>query len=420
MTTIGIIGAGITGVTTAYYLAKQGYQVIVFDKHPYAAMQTSYANGGQLSVSNSEVWTNWVTLKKGMKWMFRKDAPLLFNPSPSLPKYKWMAGFLLNTLKGQTNFDKYTRATIKYGLEARELYYQIAEEEGISFDLLKRGILHFYRDESTLAAAEKSCEYFQAAGVDRHMISADEVIKLEPALVPIKDTILGGTYTPDDASGDIHKFCLELTEVLKIKYGVTFAYDTEVTSIKTIAELIFLNVKTRHPGIFTNQQIILHHLVICAGADSSILGSMIGDSVNVYPIKGYSITIPLNDAKSQASAPTISLLDEATKIVSSRLGDRLRVAGTAELADWNYDIRQDRIKPLIEWTRTCFPDVDIENVIPWAGLRPMTTTMFPIIRSAKTTDLITFNTGHGHLGWTLSAATAKETAELIWNKANGV
>jgi D-amino-acid dehydrogenase len=415
MSSIGIIGAGVTGVTTAYYLAKMGYSVVVYDKHPYSGMQTSYANGGQLSVSNAEVWTSWPTVKKGLKWMFKKDAPLLFNLSPSMPKYKWIAGFLMNTVKGQSNFDKYTKLTIEYGLAARELYYEIAEEEGIHFDLLKKGILHFYRDKKTFDAAIQSCEYFKSAGVDRHVVTADEVVKLEPALAPISHTILGGTYTPDDASGDIHVFCHKLTKVLQERYGVVFKYDTTVTDILTYNSHV--NVTT-----LTNKSLheidVLEQVIVCAGVDSNEFAHMVGDSVNVYPVKGYSITIPLESGPYWDSAPTISLLDEATKIVSSRLGDRLRVAGTAELADWNYDIRQDRIKPLTDWVRTCFPDVSVKNAVPWAGLRPMTATMFPVVRHAKTTDRVLFNTGHGHLGWTLAAATAKEIAELIWDQAN--
>jgi D-amino-acid dehydrogenase len=417
MSSIGIIGAGITGVTTAYYLARLGYSVVVYDKHPYSAMQTSYANGGQLSVSNAEVWTSWSTVKKGMKWMFKKDAPLLFDLTPSMPKYKWLAGFLLNTIKGQSNFDKYTGLTIQTGLAARELYYEIAEEEDIQFDLLKQGILHFYRDRKTYDAAIKSCEYFKAAGVDRYMISTDEVVKLEPSLAPIRNTILGGTYTPDDASGDIHKFCVELTQVLKDRYGVVFKYDTTVTDIRPYSQ--FVDVTTESNGEM-NVDARLEQVIICAGVDSNELAKMVDDSVNVYPVKGYSITVPLESSFSRNAAPMISLLDDATKIVSSRLGDRLRVAGTAELADWNYDIRQDRVKPLLDWVRTCFPDVSVKNAVPWAGLRPMTPTMYPIVRESVSSDRVLFNTGHGHLGWTLGAATSKEIADLIWNKANGV
>ncbi len=405
MKQVCVIGAGITGITTAYELARDGYQVTVLDKHPYVAMQTSYANGGQLSVSNSEVWTTWPTVWKGMKWMFKKDAPLLFNPRPSFPKMAWMGGFLMNTLMG--NQRAHTQETVRLGLIAREQYFKIADETGIEFNLLKKGILHFYRNDKSFESGRKSCDLFQSMGVNRYAVSADEVLDIEPNLAKAEHKIVGGTYTPDDASGDIHKFCSELSKVLKIVYGVNFIYDTTVTDIQDYHDGVMI---TRTGDRYEINQ-VYDYLVICGGAESSHLSAMLHDHINVYPVKGYSITV--NTAGRQSYSPTVSLLDEELKIVSSTYGTRLRVAGTAELADWNLDIKADRIKPLVDWVRHSFPELSVEDVKPWAGLRPMTPSMLPICRPSKASDRIVLNTGHGHLGWTLAPATALATLDHI-------
>lgn len=412
MKSIAVIGAGITGITTAYFLAKRGHAVTVYEKHPYAAMQTSYANGGQLSVSNAEVWTTWPTLWKGFKWMFKQDAPLLFNPKPSWPKAKWIGGFLLNTIRN--SYLENTHKTIDIGLQARELYYQIADEEKIKFGLLKQGILHFYRDDKYLEAARGSCALFQSHGVDRHMVTKEEVIELEPSLAPMKNRIVGGTFTPGDASGDIHVFCQELEKVLKSKYGVKFRYEQTVDGLYRTSENSVLLISNGAAGLDTAGY---DNVVVCSGVDSPRVSKLIGDNLNVYPVKGYSITVTLDDA-SKLHTPIRSLLDEQTKIVASRIDfNKFRVAGTAELADWNYDIRADRIKPLVDWTRECFPSMNMSDVKPWAGLRPMTSNMLPIVKESKRLPGVFYNTGHGHLGWTLGAATAASVAEQIEAKS---
>jgi D-amino-acid dehydrogenase len=407
MSKVVVIGAGITGITTAYSLAKRGHKVTVIEAEPYAAMITSYANGGQLSVSNSEVWTTWGNIGKAAGWMIRKDAPLLINPWPSRRKISWAAGFLANTLLMQ--YKTNTIKTIELGLRARDHYFNIADQEGIDFNLYKRGILHFYEDNAYYAAAVKSCDLYQANGVDRKPISIQEMAAIEPALEKNK-SIIGATYTPGDASGDIHKFCVELAKVLKQKYAVEFFYNTRVEQIDKVHEIIALQTYGYQNNVKT---IIADHVVICAGVASADLAHMLNDRVPVYPIKGYSLTIPLATKQAQEAAPEVSLLDDQAKIVTSRLGkDRFRIAGTAELADYNLDIRKSRIDPLTKWVRKNFPQVPTQHCIPWAGLRPMTPSMLPIVRQSKTPHCW-FNTGHGHLGWTLSAATAEIIADQI-------
>jgi len=408
---IAVIGAGVTGVTTAYELLKDTHEVVLYDRLPYAGMHTSYANGGQLSVCNSEVWTSPATLLKGMKWMFHNDAPLLFNPKPSIPKMRWIAGFLKNTFNGTA--DQHTIDTIKIGLRARELYFQMADELGLEFSLKKKGILHFYRDIHSYNVAKESLPLFHANGVNRITVTPDEIVAIEPALAHIKSTLIGGTYTQDDASGDIHQFCVSMIDYLRSK-GVETMFDTEVSTIAFLEDGRQIVVSKQSDPANPMQLVIdtrlFDKIVICGGVDSPRLSRMVGDNLNIYPVKGYSITLPIAEGQ---SSPQVSLLDEATKIVSSNFGDRLRVAGTAELADWNYDIRADRIKPLVNWTRVCFPWLSVEDTKPWAGLRPMTPSMLPVVQESKRSPGVFYNTGHGHLGWTMAPATAEAVCDLI-------
>lgn len=407
MSKVIVIGAGITGITTAYSLAKRGYEVTVIESQPYAAMVTSYANGGQLSVSNSEVWTTWNNVFKAAKWIFKKDAPLLVNPWPSRKKMSWAAKFFANTVA--MKYESNTIKTIELGLRAREHYFRIADEEKINFDLYKKGILHFYKNSAYFAAAVKSCELYQKHGLDRTPITLEQMVELEPALAN-NNSIIGATYTASDATGDIHNFCRELSNVLEHRYGVKFSYNTEVQQVDKLHEVVSVQTLVDNNNLKT---FIADHVVICAGVASAKIAPMVNDAVDVYPVKGYSITIPLLNKAEQEAAPEVSLLDDEAKIVTSRLGkDRFRIAGTAELADYNLDIRKDRIDPLVQWVRKNFPHVSTEHVIPWAGLRPMTPSMMPIVRQTKTPH-VWFNTGHGHLGWTLSAATAEMIADQI-------
>lgn len=405
MTHIAIIGAGITGVTTAYALARQGYSVTVFDRNRYAAMETSFANGGQLSASNAEVWNSWSTVLKGMKWMLRKDAPLLMNPKPSWHKYSWMAEFVMNI----PHYEENTIATTRLAIEARKRMFEIAADEKIDFDLEKRGILHIYRSKYGYDHAVKVNRLLEAGGLDRRAVTNEEIRSIEPAL---NGSFYGGFFTPSDSTGDIHKFTRGLAAAA-IRHGVRFIGDADVAELKhgTGGVVVEWNrASVADAGTETER---FDGVVICAGIASRKFAAQLGDRVNIYPVKGYSITVNLDDAGSQQSAPWVSLLDDDAKIVTSRLGaGRLRVAGTAEYNGENRDIRHDRVKPLVDWSRDLFPGMDTSNVVPWAGLRPMMPNMLPRVGAGKRPGVF-YNTGHGHLGWTLSAATAEIVAGHI-------
>lgn len=405
MTNIAIIGAGITGVTTAYALARQGYSVTVFDRNRYAAMETSFANGGQLSASNAEVWNSWSTVLKGMKWMLRKDAPLLMNPKPSWHKYSWMAEFVMNI----PHYEKNTIATTKLAIAARQRMFEIAAEENIDFDLEKRGILHIYRSKYGYDHAVKVNRLLEAGGLDRRAVTNEEIHSIEPAL---DGSFYGGFFTPSDSTGDIHKFTRGLADAA-MRRGMRFIGDANVQTLKHGPDGVVVSWNKASASLSEVESERFDAIVICAGIASRTFAAQLGDRVNIYPVKGYSITINLTDEESRKSAPWVSLLDDDAKIVTSRLGsDRLRVAGTAEYNGENRDIRYDRVKPLVDWSRDLFPGMDTSNVVPWAGLRPMMPDMLPRVGNGKRQGVF-YNTGHGHLGWTLSAATAEIVASHI-------
>ncbi len=401
MKQIAVIGAGITGVTTAYALLQRGFDVTVFDRNRYVAMETSFANGGQLSASNAEVWTQWGTILKGIKWMFEPSAPLLVNPKPSWHKYSWMAEFMGNIPNYETN----TTETVRLALSAREHLRRYAKNEGFEFDCEDRGILHVYQDSKELKHAKRVNELLRKGGLQRYEVSPQEAYDIEPA---IKCDLVGGFYTKSDFSGDIHQYSTHLSQACE-RLGTKFHFNADVISLKQIG----IRTRVEWDSEGEKNYDTFEGIVVCAGVASRHFAAQLGDRVNVYPVKGYSITVNLDDKKSQDAAPWVSLLDDKAKIVASRLGkDRYRIAGTAEFNGMNRDIRDDRIKPLVKWCEKLFPNVSTEHAVPWAGLRPMMPNMMPKVAAGKRHGIF-YNTGHGHLGWTLSAATSEIVAELV-------
>jgi len=390
MTQVAVVGAGITGLTTAYYLVQAGCEVTVYDQERYPAQRTSYANGCQVSVSNSETWNTWGNVVKGVRWLLKKDAPLLIRPSFDLAQIKWVLKFLYHT--ANNDYARNTVQTIRMGLVARDLYETIISREDIRFDRIRSGILHIYRDPKYLQAATLVQEMYKTNGCEWEILNNREVCELEPTLYNCQG-IVGGAWTESDWTGDIHKFCVELEQVLRTKYGVKFRYSNT-------ADYDYLGPMN-------------DAVVVCAGVHSEHFARSIGESLDIYPVKGYSVTININDGESHAAMPRTSLLDDQAKIVCANLGTRFRVAGTAELAGENYDIRRDRIEPLLRWVHTNFPYIDAGDYSSFACLRPMTPNMMPRVGRSKKKSNVYYNTGHGHLGWTLAPATAFDITQEI-------
>lgn len=398
---IAVIGAGVTGVTTAYALARRGFSVTIVERHRYPAMETSYANGGQLSASHAEVWNHPATLRKGLRWMTQPDAPLLLHPAPTWHKVAWLAKFVAAIPRYRDN----TVALARMAVAARRHLFSWAEEEGIEFDLRREGILHLYRDKAGFDHAQQVSRLLAEAGLVRQAVTPSEMRAIEPAL---SGDYYGGCYTDSDSSGDIHRFTTGLAAAC-VRRGVQLLCERDVLALAPHDDGITLTL--RHGGETAVQR--FDASIICAGTASRALGRMAGDRIDVYPVKGYSITVHLEDAASRAAAPTVSLVDDAPKLVASRFGaDRFRVAGTAEFAGFDRDIRHDRIRPLLDWVHREFPDVRTARVQPWAGLRPMMPDLLPKVGRGRAPRVF-YNTGHGHLGWTLAAATAEQVAGQV-------
>jgi D-amino-acid dehydrogenase len=393
-----VVGGGITGVTSAYALAQQGLLVTLIEKNRYPGMETSYANGGQLSASNAEVWTHPSTILKGLKWMLKSDAPLLMNPAPTWHKLSWMAEFVAAIPKYKDN----TIATAQLAIESRAHHFAWAKAEGIDFDHKPEGILHIYRDKKGFDHAGEVSKLLAQGGLPRRAVTPDEMKAIEPTL---QGQYHGGYFTESDSTGDIHKFTFGLAKACE-RLGVKILTEHQVLKVASNGQTA--TVQVQHAG--QTETLNFDGIVICAGVHGRGLAAQLGDRLNIYPVKGYSITVGLHDAASQAAAPQVSLLDDETKLVTSRLGaDRFRVAGTAEFNGIDLNIRADRIKPLVNWVNACFPGVDTRRVEPWAGLRPMMPNMLPRVGAGKKANVF-YNTGHGHLGWTLSAITAHQLA----------
>jgi len=401
MTRIAVIGAGVTGVTTVSSLMDRGFDVTLFDRNRYPAMQTSYANGGQLSASNAETWNRWAMVFKGLKWLAKKNAPLLVNPRPSWHKYSWMAEFI----RAIPHYEANTTETARMAIAAREILLEKAERHGVDFNCVQRGILHFYKTREEFDHAGEVTRMLAAGGLERRAVTPEEIRQLEPTL---EGDFVGGYYTESDFTGDIHRYTRGLADGCQAE-GADMRFETEIHQVSRHDR----GVDIRWQQGEEQQTESFDAVVVCAGVDSRRIARQLGDRVNVYPVKGYSITVSLDDEESRQAAPWVSLLDDDAKVVTSRLGeDRFRIAGTAEFNGFNLDIRSDRVEPLVRWCESHFPGVRTDRVIPWAGLRPMMPDMMPRVGPGKQSNVF-YNTGHGHLGWTLSAITAETVADAV-------
>jgi len=388
---VAIVGGGVAGITTAYFLAKK-YKVRLYDPNGIAE-QCSYANGGQLSVCNAEVWNSYENIAKGFKWLTQPDAPLAFRPDVwSWSKIRWIAGFIGATVMNK--YDSNTRKTIEYSLRSRKLLKKLMKETGIEFHHNECGILHIYRNKKSWNTAQKTLDRFKNTGWGR--------VKTKTNLIKYNiksNDVIGATLTKGDSVGDIHEFCTQLSSYMMSK--PEFDYSIRVNKIVATPSMKLLCNK--RDFALTLDDLKKHgydEIVICAGAYTPSLVP-----VNVYPVKGYSITYD-----NCYESPNISVLDDEKKIVASPFSNNIfRVAGTAELADWNHDVREDRIKPLSDWVeKNTF--VKKNNYKKWACLRPMTPDMLPIITKTKG---LWVNTGAGHLGWTMGMALAEKIAKDI-------
>lgn len=400
-----VLGAGVIGVSSAWYLRQCGHEVVVVDRQPGAGLETSFANGGQISVSQSEPWAAPGAPFKVLKWLMKDDAPLLFRPKLEWHQLSWGMRFMLECLPWR--FERNIREMVNLGLYSREALQELRRETGIEYDQLTRGILQFYVDKGDFEAAQKSSELLRQYGIERSVKSTEEAIAIEPALANIRDKLAGATYAETDESGDAKLFTENLAALAKEK-GVDFRYGANIEAIETDQGKVS-GVRVRYSTGHT-ETLFADAYVCAAGSYSYLLLKQIGITIPVYPAKGYSATL---STAGFSGAPSVSLTDEAMKIVFTRLGDRMRIAGTAELDGYSTHLSMVRTEALVKRARELFPGAaDYDNPVYWTGLRPATPSNVPLIGRSKYSNLF-LNTGHGTLGWTEGPGSGKALAEIV-------
>ncbi|HAP54259.1 MAG TPA: amino acid dehydrogenase [Marinobacter adhaerens] len=399
-----VLGAGVVGTTTAWYLQKQGHQVTVVDRQNQAGLETSYANGGQISVSHAEPWANPSAPLKVMKWLFQPDAPLLFRPRLDPAQWRWALSFLGQCTSARAAHN--IRQMVNLGTYSRSQLQALRKEAGIEYNHLEKGILHFYTNPAEFDGAMEPTRIMQDLGCDRQIIDADRAVELEPALKPIRNRIAGATYTSEDESGDARMFTQNLAKRCA-EAGVEFRYGTEILSFERAGERV-LGIQTLRDG--HHETLRADAYVLSMGSFSAALASQLGIFLNIYPAKGYSITVPV---KNEEAAFNVSLTDDEYKLVYSRLGDRMRVAGTAELNGYSRKLNYTRCRAIVRRTAEVMPEAGYwDQAEFWTGLRPATPSNVPYIGKSHFANLY-LNTGHGTLGWTHSCGSAAALADII-------
>ena len=403
-----VLGAGVTGTAAAWYLAQAGHQVTVIDRQPAAGLETSFANGGQISACHAEPWANPSVLPKLAKWLGRNDAPLVFRLwrwDPAL--WAWGLRFLTNCTSARAALN--TERTLRVALYSRTCLQQLRQQIPLDYDQLSTGILHIYTDAREYDHACAAARLMNAYGLDRQEKSARDLPTIEPALAHTREPIQGGIYTPSDESGDAHRFTQALAQAAAAQ-GVDFRWQTTITAIQRHQDRI-TGIQTDH-GLIQGDAYVL-----CLGSYSPLLSKQIGLPLPIIPAKGYSVTIPITDP---TRAPMVSITDDARKMVFTRLGARLRVAGTAEMAGWNLDMTEIRWRMQITRAQALFPGCgDFTQADPWAGLRPTTPDSVPLLGATPIRNLW-LNTGHGTLGWTMACGSGQILADLISGREPGI
>jgi D-amino-acid dehydrogenase len=398
-----VLGGGVVGVAAAWYLAAAGHEVTVIERRDAAGLETSFANGGQISAGHAEPWAKPAALPQILRWLGREDAPLLFRPRARWAQWEWGLRFLYECLPGR--FERHSRTLAGLASYSRECLRALRGELGLRYDHLERGILQFATSRRDFDAMARHAGSMLALGVRRDVKSAAECLELEPALEHSHDPVVGGVYDPKDESGDACRFTQELARIAASR-GVVFRFGAAVEAIETAGDSVSA---IRLQGA---QAASADAYVVSLGSYSPLLLAPLGIRIPVYPLKGYSITLPLGPAE-LAAAPTVSLTDEAFKIAISRLGNRLRAAGTAELTDYDTSVNAVRCAAIARRIRNLFPALGgITTVENWAGLRPATPNNVPVIGRTRLRNLF-LNTGHGTLGWTLACGSGSVLADLI-------
>jgi D-amino-acid dehydrogenase len=394
-----VLGAGVIGVTSAYQLAKAGHEVTVVDRQQGPALETSFANAGEVSFGYCSPWAAPGIPMKALKWLFMEHAPLVLRPKLDGAMLAWMYQMLRNCTADRYALNK--SRMLRLAGYSRTSLAEVRAETGIAYDERMHGTLQLFRTQQQLDASGKDVKALAADGVPYKVLDRDGCIGVEPALKHVREKIVGGLLTPKDETGD----CFKFTNALAAKaaaLGVRFAYGTQIKG---------LDVENgRVHGVLTDRETVTADAVVVAlGSYSPLLLKPLGIKLPVYPVKGYSLTIPITDA---SRAPESTVMDETYKIAITRLGDRIRVGGMAEISGYTNDLGHTRRRTLDHSVTDLFPGGDLQRASFWSGLRPMTPDGTPVIGQTKIAGLF-LNTGHGTLGWTMSCGSARLISDLV-------
>nr|WP_036235953.1 D-amino acid dehydrogenase [Massilia sp. JS1662] len=400
-----VLGAGIIGTASAWYLREAGHDVTVIERQGGPAQETSFANGCQISVSHAEPWATPAGLLKVVQSLGRADAPLLFRLQADPLQWRWCLQFVRECAPGRVAAN--LRRIVAMAEYSRRSLQALRARTGIEYDSLTRGILHFYTDEREFERACRAAAAMRDLGCPRMTVGADEAVRIEPALAAVRRKLVGGDFTATDESGDVHRFTTQLA-MRGAAAGIRFRYGTTVTRLladgNRIRGVEIIDADGRHDVVHADA------VVVALGSFSVGLLAPLGIRLLIYPGKGYSATYPVRDPD---AAPTVSLTDDGHKLVFSRLGDRLRVAGTCELNGYTRDLNPVRCEAITRRVRALFPGAcDYDNPTYWAGLRPLTPSNVPYIGRTRFANLY-LNTGHGTLGWTMGCGSGRAIADLV-------
>jgi D-amino-acid dehydrogenase len=395
-----VLGAGVIGVTSAWYLAKAGHEVTVIDRQPAAALETSFANAGEISPGYSSPWAAPGIPLKALKWMFMEHAPLIIQPRPDWAKLSWMARMLMNCTSDAYAVNK--SRMVRLAEYSRDCLIELRAETGISYDERTQGTLQLFRTEKQVTAAEKDIAVLKADGVPFEVLDADACVAAEPGLAAARDRIAGGLRLPGDETGDCFKFTQSLADMARA-LGVTFRHGVAIDRLEASMGRI--------TAVHTSEgRVTADAFVVALGSYSPMLVRDFGIKLPVYPVKGYSITVPIVD---ETRAPVSTVMDETHKIAITRLGDRIRVGGMAEIAGFDMTLSQKRQATLTHSVEDLFGGAgDQSQARFWCGLRPMTPDGTPIVGRSPIQNLF-LNTGHGTLGWTMAAGSGRVLADIV-------